>query len=59
MENAVPEGRESNTRDVMLKRLVAAHNVYFELKKNLEEGLKFYKDIMQMLYKFHNQVIVR
>ena len=49
-------GGSSNARDEILKQLAAAHDAFFELKGNLQEGTKFYNDLTQLLVTFQNKV---
>ena len=42
-------------RDEMMKSLAAAHDAFFELKGNLQEGTKFYNDLTQLLVTFQNK----
>jgi programmed cell death 6-interacting protein len=46
----------SSSRDDMLKKLAAAHDAFFELQTNLQEGTKFYNDLTQLLVTFQNKV---
>ncbi|KAG2465308.1 PDC6I protein, partial [Polypterus senegalus] len=46
---------DSNQREEMLKKLAAAHDNYFELCKNLNEGTKFYNDLTEILLKFQTK----
>ncbi len=46
----------SNARDEMLKKLAAAHDAFFELQSNLQEGTKFYNDLTQLLVTFQSKV---
>lgn len=43
-------------RETMLKQCAAAHDAFFELKSNLQEGTKFYNDLTQLLVTFQNKV---
>ena len=49
-------GGSTNARDEKLKQLAAAHDAYFELKNNLQEGTKFYNDLTQLLVTFQTKV---
>ncbi|XP_065214385.1 programmed cell death 6-interacting protein-like [Planococcus citri] len=43
-------------RETFLKELAAAYDAYVELKKNLQEGINFYKNLTQHLVTFQNKV---
>ncbi|TRY67905.1 hypothetical protein TCAL_03284 [Tigriopus californicus] len=43
-------------RETMLKQCAAAHDAFFELKSNLQEGTKFYNDLTQLLVTFQSKV---
>ena len=45
-----------NAREQMMKNLAAAHDAFFELRGNLQEGTKFYNDLTQLLVTFQNKV---
>ena len=45
-----------SARDEMMKNLAAAHDAFFELRGNLQEGTKFYNDLTQLLITFQNKV---
>ena len=45
-----------NAREKMMKNLAAAHDAFFELRGNLQEGTKFYNDLTQLLVTFQNKV---
>ena len=45
-----------NAREEMMKNLAAAHDAFFELRGNLQEGTKFYNDLTQLLVTFQNKV---
>ena len=49
-------GGGANARDDMFKSLAAAHDNFFELRGNLQEGTKFYNDLTQLLITFQNKV---
>ena len=49
-------GASKSSRDTMLIQLAAAHDAYFELQKHLQEGVKFYNDLTQLLVTFQNKV---
>merc|ERR1719414_1824207 len=49
-------GGSQNSRDEKMKELAAAHDAYFELKGNLQEGMKFYNDLTQLLVTFQTKV---
>jgi len=49
-------GGSDNSRDEKMKQLAAAHDAYFELKGNLQEGMKFYNDLTQLLVTFQTKV---
>ena len=46
----------NSAREEMFKSLAAAHDAFFELKSNLQEGTKFYNDLTQLLVTFQNKV---
>merc|ERR1719429_55918 len=50
------QNSNNNARDEMLKKLAAAHDAYFELQNNLQEGTKFYNDLTHLLVTFQNKV---
>jgi programmed cell death 6-interacting protein len=39
-----------------MKQWAAAHDAFFEVKGNLQEGTKFYNDLTQLLVTFQNKV---
>lgn len=41
-------GAGSSNRDTKMKELAAAHDAYFELKNNLQEGTEFYNNLTQV-----------
>lgn len=49
-------GGSGNAREELLKSIAAAHDAFFELKGNLQEGTKFYNDLTQLLVTFQNKV---
>ena len=49
-------GSGGNAREDLLKSIAAAHDAFFELKGNLQEGTKFYNDLTQLLLTFQNKV---
>ena len=44
----------SAAREEMCKQLAVAHDAYFEIKGNIDEGQSFYCDLLQSLTTFHN-----
>ena len=40
-----------------MKQWQAGHDAFFEVKGNLQEGIKFYNDLTQLLVTFQNKVI--
>ncbi len=46
----------ANSREEAFKSLAAAHDAFFELRGNLQEGTKFYNDLTQLLVTFQNKV---
>lgn len=50
-------GSGGNAREDLLKSIAAAHDAFFELKGNLQEGTKFYNDLTQLLVTFQNKVV--
>ncbi|KAL7291060.1 hypothetical protein TKK_0015193 [Trichogramma kaykai] len=45
-----------STREMMLCKLAGAYDVFIELKGNLQEGIKFYNDLTQLLIIFQSKI---
>ncbi|XP_023247874.1 programmed cell death 6-interacting protein-like isoform X2 [Copidosoma floridanum] len=45
-----------SAREQMLCKLAAAYNAFKEIRNNLQEGVKFYNDLTQLLIIFQNKV---
>ena len=45
-----------SAREQMMCKLAAAYNAFSELKNNLQEGIKFYNDLTQLLIIFQSKV---
>lgn len=47
---------DSIHRENFLKELAAGFDAYNELVKNLQEGIKFYKNLTQVYHRFHKAI---
>ena len=50
-------GSGGSSKEVALKSLTEAYNVFMELKGNLEEGTEFYKNLTLLLVTFQHKVV--
>lgn len=55
-EFAAESGSSTQSNDAMLTQLATAYDVFSELQHNLQDGVKFYNDLTQLLITFQNKI---
>ncbi|XP_021712128.1 programmed cell death 6-interacting protein-like [Aedes aegypti] len=55
-EFAAESGSTNQSSDTMLTQLATAYDVFSELQHNLQDGVKFYNDLTQLLITFQNKI---
>ncbi|XP_031784020.1 programmed cell death 6-interacting protein isoform X2 [Nasonia vitripennis] len=56
MEFSKEQSSSGSSREQMLCKLALAYDAFKEIKNNLQEGVKFYNDLTQLLIIFQNKV---